>query len=111
MRRFPGKCGRVCAVCVHESFHSSQHFDVNFMAITNSSPRNQRPSGPTIEAALRQLFLDGTNPSDGVPPDINDPPLLPADVFAAAGHLLEASGAYNILSPITLTRKSVMATG
>lgn len=53
----------------------------------------------TVGQELRRLFPEGTNPEreDGSEPDWDTPPYLPTDVFAAAAHLLEASGAYQYI--------------
>lgn len=58
---------------------------------------------PTIELELLRLFPNGTRLR--LRPDVApwaDIPLLPAEVFAAAAHLLEASGAYQyIVAPFS----------
>lgn len=70
------------------------------------------PARETVGDVLDRLFPDGTRPAPGpatqagddpsldeVAPDWTEIPLLPQDVFAAAGYLLEASGAYHRIVP------------
>ena len=65
---------------------------------------------PTVEAEIVRLFPSGTR--DGTAGDDeatswSEVPILPADVFAAAAHLLEASGAYQyIVAPFSATPPS-----
>lgn len=49
---------------------------------------------PTVGSELRLLFPDGTRRTKAGRPSWRKPPLLPVDVFTAAAHLLDRSGAY-----------------
>ena len=53
----------------------------------------------TVGDELRRLLPGGTNPDreEDSAPDWGQAPYLPTDVFAAAAHLLEASGAYQFI--------------
>ncbi|URD38191.1 hypothetical protein M6G65_06945 [Methylobacterium tardum] len=53
----------------------------------------------TVGSELRRLFPHGTNPAseDASEPDWSQRPFVPADVFTAAAHLLETSGAYQYI--------------
>ncbi|WOH64078.1 hypothetical protein [Bradyrhizobium sp. BWA-3-5] len=56
----------------------------------------------TVGSELRRLFPNGTNPDTG---RWSYPPALPAELFGAVAHLLEASGAYTyIVAPFASTR-------
>jgi len=57
--------------------------------MSNAPPR-------TVESELRRLFPEGTRANGGK--DVNIAPVAPIDVFAAAAHLLETSGAYQYLA-------------
>lgn len=56
----------------------------------------------TVGSELKRLFPDGTDPETG---RWASPPALPAELFGAVAHLLEASGAYTyIVAPFAPTR-------
>lgn len=53
-------------------------------------------SAATIESVLARLFPHGTR---GIPGEIDEFPLIPSDLFAAAAYLLERGDAYRRIAP------------
>ena len=67
------------------------------------SVTGKKPALRTVGSEIRQLFPNGTNGTEI--PSWSKPPFFPQDIFAAAAHLLEASGAYCFLvAPFVPTR-------